>query len=96
MSTPTLYIGGPLTGLVAEQIGEHWDHYRDDGGKPMPAELGDADMYSQPVRERRYYYLASLPDGGLGYVHLTLFDHYLGAGAWKASYGEAVHRVMDL
>jgi hypothetical protein len=102
VSRQRLYIGGPLSGAVAEMIDGRWHAYRDDDGQPLePRSLGDDVMYSQPASDRRYYYDASLPGGGRGYVHLTVFDHYLGACSWAGIYGEAVesaaiHKVMDL
>lgn len=84
------YIGGPLNGQPVERVGDHWSHFRDDTGRPIPREVGDAVMYAEPAKDRQHYYNASLPaGGGSTYVHLTLFDLYLKACSWQAEFAAA-------
>lgn len=82
---PRIYIGGPLTGQPVAARGEFWARFRDDRGEPIPDQVGDAMLAVRPAEQRQHYYWASLPGGGgLTYVHLSEFDHYLGACAWAA------------
>lgn len=66
-----VYIGGPLNTQPVEQVGNQWSHFRDDDGRPIPDEVGDAEWTG--ARERFYYWAAQAP-GGATYVHLTWLD----------------------
>jgi hypothetical protein len=66
-----VYIGGPLNNKPVEQIGDHWSHFRDDEGRPIPDDVGDAEWNGN--RERFYYWATQAP-GGITYVHLTWID----------------------
>lgn len=44
---------------------------------------------------RRYYYLAGLPGGGWGYVHLSLWDDYMATTTWANGHEAAIREYED-
>jgi hypothetical protein len=91
----TIYIGGPLNGTVADLVNGHWHPYRDDNGQDLDNGYENLEMTRKPAKERRNYYLAGLPGGDWGYVHLSLWDDYCGARPWLDAHDAALVAFAD-